>query len=714
MMDAPDADDLDSEAEFVVVDPAPLTAEQAALATSPFARGTRSVVLAPAGSGKTTVMVHLAQARLRANLACAVVCQYNATGVAFHQACAAQGLEQARVPVYTLNRFAKLISDACHTHCHRGKGSPAPALFDLWTQGQLPLVLKRLSNVLVETGDALQRALARAAPRGGGSAAGPLPAPVVNALSELINLQHPPDYLTWGGLYARWRQATGAKATTLLWAEYAGAVGPALQPLGDGDPAVLEAAARARARTPGPTARHEKVPLWDFVMTWQAYMAVRHGLYDPFYNAHRLELAWFPARFDLGRGKGLLDVLIMDEAQDMPAVDSLYLPRLHGGDAWALEAWYVGDPNQQIHDYRDSINMLTSEAGGSGGSGGSGPDRVFRMTTNFRNPTQVAQAVSKHVRGLPPMRIHRDGGSVRYLSREPDLNTLDGALVMFRTNCGLLLKAAEYFLAMGRPVGVALATFSRVQRAWQRWAGDRFVITAPGVRATVEKALASVHRTNDDLDTVAEARAALDAVLSATSEQGFTEAFGVARGPLLRIMQQEPSVWLCARDEAAAFPAADDTPLFSTVHSCKGQGHQNVVLMPGILCAAPATSKSKASSKAGGKAKPAAVSKASASGTRRCLVAAPRPRASDDTDDCDDGDDGDHAVDSVHGDDSDGAVPVQPSRVVWEGDLDACRLARKCGWPIDAPEGRIIYTAMSRSSDRLRVVVVNRRPVQAS
>ena len=701
-----------TEVAAAAVVPCPLTDEQHRLSTAPFERGSRSVVRAPAGSGKTTVMVRLAKSRTEAGLRCAVVAQYNATIVAFHMACTGQGFDHALVPVYTLNKFAKWVNETCRTG---SRGPPvASSLSQLWEAGDATHFLPRLSNVFAESGDALAKAILRSVPR---SASGPLPAPVVSALSDMVDAREPPEFLTWAGLYVRWRRSGGARAPGKAWETYAACVEAALQPYGDSSPEALCQADLQRSGAPC-----SRVSVWDFVMAWQALAAVRHGLYDPFYNAHRLELAWFPERFDLQRGRGLLDVLIMDEAQDMPLVDSVYLPRLHGPRAWDLEAWYVGDPNQQIHDYRDSINMLQADAGNeeesdpeddsdglSGGDdeGSSTVDseaetvaptppptpppsprrtREFCMTVNFRNPKTVARALKAHVRGLPPMTIAREGGSVQYLSRAPLYSELDGALVMFRGNASLLVTAAEYFAATGRPVGVSLATHRRVCGAWRRWCADRFEIRASSLKACLARALKQAAGGLSEEAASGEGALAMDvaSAVACTSEQGFLEAFGLARGRVLEIMKRDPSEWLHARDEAHGFAEEGGTPLFTTVHSCKGQGHQDVVLMPGIMCtngssSAPAPAPAPALTR--GRHPAAAVP------GRRCLMAAATAEESD----------SDGSPDSNSG--------GEPSELL--GDPDACRVARKCEWVVDTPEGRLLYTAISRSSRDLRIVVMN-------
>ena len=692
---------------------AKLTAEQAELVATPFAPGTRSLLLAPAGSGKSTVLAHLIAARSAEGLRSVVVCQFNATIEAMQQVVQEQGLPAPHT--MTLNRFAKEVVRTCHVDGPSNGGASYADVPAAWAAGNLDSVLPLLQGVFAESGEALRRAVERARPRpapggAGAAAATPMPRPVADALDDLLNRPGPPEALTWGGLFDRWAGTTGLGPDTAAWAAYAARVGPALHVLGDGSVAALLARPRGRfvgsgkrprgAGVAGAAARvTARVSVWDFVMQWQVATMVRLRAYDPFYNVHRLELAWYPHRFDWARGRGQWDVLVMDEAQDMPMVDSLYMAGLHVPEAWNVEAWYAGDPHQQIHDYRGSVNMLQPECGAVA--------RVFRMTTNFRNPKDVASALHAHIGGLPLMQVAKPGGRVQYLLRAPPHGALRGALVMFRGNCPMLLAAARYYHAVGEAVCVSEAVLGRIRGAWTAWSQGRPAFGIAG------GARAAARADWDDLDEDGLVEAATDAAATAaaitqSSERGFREAFDMARGSLRDIMATDPRRWLQARGEALPL-TRDGPPLFTTVHSCKGQGHPDVVLMRGVLQPSSGSGSAGAGFPSALRSRPRSpVAKGPPPRRRRVLAYSP---AYDDAADDDSGDDDDDDDDS---DDEGLRASCQDVGGFYDDDdtVDRRRklLRPPCAWGIETPEGRLAYVALSRSSNSLRIVVGRGRP----
>lgn len=522
----------------------------------PFLPASATLVLAPAGSGKTTVTVAMAHSRLQKGQTCWMVAQYRATGVAFRKVCAATGVPTAAIPVFTFNTFARLVNQGCHLDVPSAPEGldRAEALVTAWREARVPALLSRLVNVFSDAWAAskVDRLAPRASPDGG---IGRYEGAISSMVDSATAFGGPPDWLTWQGMYNRWR--AGGMPSGLVWDRYADEV---LAPLAlhgcraavaehtkEGGLGVLQATRRQKADAGPP-----KVTVYEFVTGWCAAACVRLRLYDTFYNVHRLELAWFPERFDMGQAAlagTAPQVLLVDEAQDMPFVDAVYMPALHS--AWGAEVWYIGDPHQQIYDFRGSTNMLART---------DAADRVVTMTANFRNPQQVVDALLERVEDLPPIHVCNPApGQVVFQAVPPTFEAMQDALVMFRGNFGLVRAAGHYFAHMHCAAAVTSACLARIQGAWRKWRDDGFPDKLPRAAAAM-----------------------VDASLDDDSRNAFVQAFSSAKGALRATLQQAPDTWLCGRDEDVPVNSGAP-PLFSTVHSCKGQGHPKVILMEGIV-----------------------------------------------------------------------------------------------------------------------------------
>jgi hypothetical protein len=583
------------------------------------------------------VTVLMATRRMDMGLRCAVLSQYNATLSAFRKVCVEQGVGEESIPKVTFNRFAKQVADLCH----RGVPALPPRGTSMATLVAESSVLKSLSllqgvfqdNAFLSGSRASMAAAKRAGPRA--TDAG-LPARIESILSDLVDAAGPPEYMTWAGLYERWFGKVGPgrcpEDHLRAWTQYVSALQRVgLLPLGSWHlHDIAQHLALHAEGSKAPSSSKKPVDVYDWVLMWQACTAVRLRLYDTFYNAFRLELAWYPERFDFSRGVGTMDVLLVDEAQDLPYVDSVYLPHLHA--AWNVEAWYIGDPHQQIYDYRGSTNMLANATHAA---------RSIAMTKNFRNPPAVIKVLHQFVTGLPHITVMKPDtcGKVSFLDDPPSFESMRDALVMFRGNSSMLLTAAKHFAHTGgRRVGLAKPVLARVYRAWRRWTADtsshllRKTAAGFGSGAGAGAGAGAMH------DTASMIALALQAdVAEEEGGDAFLSAFSLAEGEVLKVMLQAPHVWLEERDEAVDWGSVVGVaPMFSTVHSCKGQGHPNVVLMQGIVLRQPKHVK---------KQKPTPGADMAPGGTKQN------------------------------------------------------------GWPITSPEGRLMYTAITRASDKLRIVL---------
>lgn len=498
------------------------TDEQQVVVDTPFARDTVYVVIAPAGCGKSTVANQIALNRIAWGLRGHVVYSYNATGKAMLKPFA-PSLETGALSHGTFHQFARMVSHQCHLDTPSG---PCPdldlALASIMADTELARRLGELKGVFKA-----RQTFSSAPPQV------KLPS-LLNQVSALTNGVQPPECMTWEGMAARWRAAgcTGRRA----WLAYADAV---LQPLGLwGSRDALDASGGG----PVPAKRPLLLTPYDFVRDWLVVTMVTRRLYDPYLNVHRLELAWFPHRFDFVRGMGLFDFLIVDEAQDVPGAESVYLPVLLR--AWACEAWFAGDPHQELYTFMNTVNMLrTLDA----------PTAKFTLATNFRVPSPVWAAAEKHVLDLPHAVLVQTEGEVEYLPVPPRCRGLRGAVVLFRGNQSLVTFAAQHMLEEGQAARVSRHCFQKVQQAWSTWkAAPHLCMDASPVQ--------------DADDSVA-----------------CRQAFQGATGAALRVFASHPTTWLVPEEDGVDAAAPTSPPLLSTVHGFKGQGHPDVVLMPGIV-----------------------------------------------------------------------------------------------------------------------------------
>jgi hypothetical protein len=508
-----------------------MTLDQLQVAATPHTPGALFVVIAPAGCGKSTVANKVAMARIDKGLTGHVVYSYNATGKAMLTPFA-ESLASGRLTHGTFHQFARMIN----VHSHNA-GTEAPA------EG-MSFLCEHMEGVRV---DALVPQLLGVFKK---SSMFSMPqvklSSVVNHLGDLANGVQPPEYVTWQGLATRWASACPARRPC-AWKQYADLVLEPLQPWGcrtQADKLFDAPSLKSSSKPPSP------VPPYEFVRGWMALAMVRLRLYDPFLNAYRLELAWFPERFDLAKAPAF-DFLIVDEAQDVPGAESLYLPRVI--KAWACEAWFAGDPHQELYTFMGTVNMLRTV--------GAHATRRFVLSENFRVPTRVWEAAEALVNDLPDATLVRHGGSVTYLRCPPKATLLDGCVLLFRGNHALVTFAAQYKVDTGRAARVSRHCFCRVQGAWSTW------------RAMVDKGkpVRLVLPTTVDEDT--------------DDFSAMQTAFQSATGKVLQVLSQSPVSWMQADDDGLdARDAPEDwPPLLSTVHGFKGQGHDRVVLMPGIV-----------------------------------------------------------------------------------------------------------------------------------
>ena len=547
-----------------------LTEEQREVASTAHAMSSVYVVIAPAGCGKSTVANRIALARIALGLRGHVVYSYNATGHAMRAPFAAS-LRTGKLTHGTFHKFASMVTGRCHVD------GPVPLLSD----SDVDTALQSLcaDTFLLESMHALKGVLVYR-PKG-------IP-PVrqtttVGHLGDLANGVAPPECVTWTGMAVRWRLHHSATfCNPAAWAVYADSC---LSRLGlHGDRRAAEASVIAPRVFKG-VPRPDLLSPYDFVRTWRAYTMVRQRWYDAYLNAHRLELAWFPERFDLVRAAGLLDFLIVDEAQDVPGAESAYLPRCMA--AWNVEAWFAGDPNQELYTFMGTVNMLRTMEGIT---------RAFVLSTNFRVPTPVWAAANAHVCDLPHATLVRSEGSVQYVAVAPPPSGVQGAVLLFRGNRALVKYGAEYMVAMGHPARVSRHFLARCMSAWRLWKSGVVHAGGPGA-----------HQGDDDSDDFC------------AFEQAFRNGIGKAGA----VMQTPPSLWLqeeaeesegsadagacgglhgsshgCAVEDFDDVAASVDSqattyisgeeeagvpPLLSTVHGFKGQGHHDIVLMPGIV-----------------------------------------------------------------------------------------------------------------------------------
>ncbi len=500
------------------------------------------IIIAPAGCGKSTVANGVALCRLKAGLRGHIVYSYNATGKAllapFAETLAMGGLTHG-----TFHQFARLVS----TRCHVADSVPIfSSEIDMET---------RLAQITKEIDLSRRLHLLQGVVKGAGYRAC-VPSIKIGStyahLGDLANGIQPPEFLTWAGMALRWR-CHGGKSLG-AWKQYADTV---LEPLGlwgnrDAIDTSLPHLPKHKRDYP------QLLSAYDFVRGWRALTMVRCRLYDPFLNTYRLELAWYPERFDLSRGSGICDFLIVDEAQDVPGCESVYLPRAL--TAWGTEAWFAGDPNQELYTFMGTVNMLRTLQKIT---------TTFVLSINFRVPGPVWAVAETHVRDLPPATVVKEAGVVEYCPRRPAMEHLQGAVVMFRGNRSLVSFAAQYMSDQKQPARVSRHCFARIAGAWRLWRSH------PGLTATKTRRVSSA----GDEDEEEEEGGDTD------DFSAFELAFQAATGKLLAVLTAAPDTWLIQDDDTmdAADADPEGPPLLTTVHGFKGQGHHDVVLMPGII-----------------------------------------------------------------------------------------------------------------------------------
>lgn len=524
-----------------------LTQEQQAIVDAPFLRGRFAQVSAPAGSGKTHALLSLAGRRVAAGLTCVLAYQYNATGAAYNvlagRAAAAPALRHL-----TFCGLANAVEQQFHTQapCAATVCDAAAAgrfLHERWSTSGVADAMPALVGMVKYWRPAVGRTS---------------PAPCRwfdGVLSDWTAAAAPPHHMTWRGAWLQWHAVTRLAVTSPRWAQYCAGPLAALGLMG------------SPADAGGPGRDEPPLDPYDFVKQWAVVALVRARCYDVFYNAKRLELAWFPERFQLsgdGARPPLADVLFIDEAQDTPGAEAQYLFQLHA--AWSLELWALGDRWQQIYDHCASVNMLRQ--------GAPGVTHHYQLTRNWRVPRAVHDALVTLVPNVPAMGLPDDApaGTVQWLEAAQDVvaDVLAGAVVLCRSNKQLLTAAANYHCDTGEAPCVQPLCASRIARAWEQWAvTKRFADEQRKRRRPVTGGAAADD--DDDDDTC-----------------GFTRAIETADTRRLRNLftTGAPSTWIQRTDKVAWVPSSPTcAPLFSTIHGYKGQGAPKVVVLPGVFAA---------------------------------------------------------------------------------------------------------------------------------
>jgi hypothetical protein len=563
------------------------------------------LLLAPAGTGKTTTLVQLVNARTAAATAAGpcgvdggeagagsrpvsvprVAAAVNATGTAFARAWAKTAAADPEGPdlvpplVQTFNGLARDLVGVCRVAGPGVDMARAPSVGAVWPPNGLQLLAGLVGILDSEESTWSREAAVKYFTAPGDAVDKRVTGAVGRAVARGAT---PPEAVTLRGAYVRWCGAGRDPSTgpDSPWATYVARV---LVPLGFWGRGVVPGGpvpASAAGPPPGPGAKApRRVRAYDWMAAWAATAAVTHGVRDMYGNVHRLELAWFPDRFDLAAARGPplhLSTLAVDEAQDTPQPEAAYLVRL--ALAAGLELWWAGDPHQQIFDFANSANALGPRAQAAAAT-------VHTLATNYRCPQEVWAATAARVQGLFPVTLAVPGGTVEFVKGGLGaVGGLEGCLVLFRSNKGLMYAAARAALAPDAPrVFASKFWLQRLRGAQSLWF-SRHKGASSGKAAAPDADDPAAADDDDGGDGGYGGDGDGDDAGDDDDANVMVAAMRAAPPALAAVLRTTPETWVTPVDDGAIVGDVPlPTPYYSTVHGFKGQGHADVVLAPGIV-----------------------------------------------------------------------------------------------------------------------------------
>ena len=528
--------------------PRTLTRSQLAIVDAPLVPGTLLIVDAGPGSGKTSVLAHLAHAKHEAGVRVKFLNTVNATSAAL--------AAQLETPDDMVRTFA---SAAC-TMSNRARVVPLSGAsgLDISTVYNESMREALTFIPLKETKPKMEKEWGVSATR----AASKYGSTVANSIVG------PP--LTYSYLYfwAEWMQwyRTAYPRSTRARVDWKTFVAERLAPLHVfGEPSdVLEevwtsADACADAMTQVFDAVEAKglsrLTPSTLAAAWAVVTAVRQNVYLPLARNDSmhvstysiLEASWLPERFNWRLPDVTGDIVIADEAADLYGahLTMLHHYAVYGGAMVVL----AGDPNQHIYDFDGALNAMRDAEGLLGL-----PTTHMPMYTSFRVPKSVAEFIRRTTRGkkvevlpdAPAGSIVVTDSIINY-----DADVLD-ALVLFRSNYSLLLGLIITRQTHPDTSMHVSEEFYGKLKDWMRAPEPTTIFPDEERRMIMSDAAVSIKR------QFSAALSKLDG-----DQQTILHAF---------------EEWLIPAPRGAIV-----APFFSTVHSAKGAEYHNVILENGII-----------------------------------------------------------------------------------------------------------------------------------